>query len=108
MALPPYVTAAGRATRLDIFVQPRAAKNAVVGVHGAALKLKVQAPPADGKANAAACKLVADLLGSPPSKVTVVAGHASRHKRLEVADMTPAMVACELERVLSSRGHGSG
>lgn len=108
MALPPYVTAVGTGTRLDIFVQPRAAKNAVVGVHGAALKLKVQAPPTEGRANAAASRMVADLLGVPPSRVTVVAGHASRHKRLEVAEMTPEMVACELERVLSSRGHGTG
>ena len=108
MSLPPYIAAAGGGTRIDVFVQPRVAKDAIVGVHGAALKLKVKAPPLDGRANEAAANLVARLLDLAPSKVSVVGGHSSRHKRLEVADTAPEMVACELERVLSSRGHDTG
>ena len=108
MSLPPYVSVSKGAARVDVFVQPRAAKDAVVGVHGASLKVKVKAPPVDGKANEAAARLVAGLLQVPASAVSVVAGHSSRHKRLEVADVTPEKVACELERVLSSRGHDTG
>ncbi len=108
MRLPPYVTPAKGRVLLDVFVQPRAAKNAIVGVHGAAQKVKVQAPPVDGLANRAVAKLVARLLDMPASHVSVIRGRASRHKRLELAEVAPEAVACELERVLSSRGHDTG
>ena len=108
MDLPAYVSASEHGTYVDVFVQPRSAKNAVVGVHGPALKLKVTAPPVDGRANDAAVRVVADMLSLPPSKVAVRSGRSSRHKRLVVSEMAPEDVACELMRVLSSRGHDPG
>jgi uncharacterized protein YggU (UPF0235/DUF167 family) len=45
---------------------------------------RVTAPPDDGKANAAVCRLVASALGVPKSAVTVVRGHSARVKTLEV------------------------
>jgi uncharacterized protein (TIGR00251 family) len=93
---------------IDVFVQPRAAKEGIVGVHGSALKLKVRAAPADGKANRAAEGLLASALSVPPSAVTVISGHSSRSKRVEVASATVDSVACELARVLSSSAHDSG
>jgi uncharacterized protein (TIGR00251 family) len=68
--------------RLLVRVQPGAKRSAVAGGHGNRLKLVVQAPPVDGKANDAVCQLVAGLLKLPLRAVAVSAGHGSRDKTL--------------------------
>mgnify|MGYP000735950613 CR=1 FL=1 len=67
---------------IDVRVQPKSSKNAIVGIHGAALKIKLNAPPVEGKANKALIQLVAKLLKCPKSNVEIVSGQASRNKRL--------------------------
>lgn len=51
--------------------------------------IRVTAPPVDGKANDALCRLVARAAGIAPSKVAVVRGHTSRDKVLEVEGVDP-------------------
>jgi hypothetical protein len=108
VVLPPYVSESKGSAVIDVFVQPRAAKNAIVGVHGPALKLKVTAPPVEGKANRATEALIAETLGIAPSSVRVIAGESSRQKRVAISGMGAEMVACELALVLSSRPHERG
>jgi uncharacterized protein (TIGR00251 family) len=103
VALPDYVTTSKDAVLIDVFVQPRAAKDALVGVHGRALKLKVKAPPVDDRANAAVVKFFATALGVPKGRVALVSGHSSRHKRLAVEGVSPELVVDAIERVLSCR-----
>lgn len=67
---------------IDVRVQPKSSKNAIVGIHGAALKIKLNAPPVEGKANKALIQLVAKLLKCPKSDVEILSGQASRNKRL--------------------------
>jgi len=67
---------------IDVRVQPKSSKNAIVGIHGEALKIKLNAPPVEGKANKALIQLVAKLLKCPKSNVEIVSGQASRNKRL--------------------------
>jgi uncharacterized protein (TIGR00251 family) len=67
---------------IDVRVQPKSSKNAIVGIHGAALKIKLNAPPVEGKANKALIQLVAKLLGCSKSSVEIISGQASRSKRL--------------------------
>jgi uncharacterized protein (TIGR00251 family) len=93
MGLPDYVKRSGDGTILAAFVQPRAARTAVAGVHGNALKVKVAAPPVDGKANDALREFVANSLGLPRSRVELIAGAGSRHKRLRISGMAPEAVA---------------
>lgn len=106
--LPPYLGRLDDGVVVHVFVQPRAAKDALVGVHGRALKLKVTAPPVDGKANEATEKLLARWLGVPRSTVAVTSGHASRHKRIRIAGASAEAVAGALALVLSSRAHDGG
>jgi uncharacterized protein (TIGR00251 family) len=106
--LPPYLSLLGNDVAIDAFVQPRSAKNALVGLHGHALKVKVTASPVDGKANAAVCKLFARWLEVPNSSLEIVSGHSSRHKRIRVAGMPPQAVASAFALVLSSRAHDGG
>jgi uncharacterized protein YggU (UPF0235/DUF167 family) len=56
----------------------------VVGRHGAALKLRVAAPPADGRANDATCALLAKTLDVKVGAVSLVSGASSRTKRIRI------------------------
>jgi uncharacterized protein len=86
----------GTGTIVAAFVQPRAARDAIVGIHGDALKVKVSAPPADGRANRAVERLLADRLDVAPAAVSVISGAGSRSKRIFIRGLDPATVARRL------------
>jgi len=67
---------------IDVRVQPKSSINAIVGTHGGALKIKLNAPPVEGKANAALIHLIAKRLRCPKSAVEIISGQAGRNKRL--------------------------
>ncbi len=69
---------------LSVHVQPRAKKTEIAGWHGDAIKVRVQAPPVEGAANAALLAFLADALDLPRSRVTLRAGATSRRKRVAV------------------------
>ena len=75
----------GRIT-LTLHIQPGAKKTEVAGQYGDALKIRLAAPPVDGKANAALLGFVAERLGLAKSAVTLKSGHTSRRKVLEVVN----------------------
>jgi uncharacterized protein len=78
--------------RVSVHVQPRASRNEFVGVHGTALKVRLQAPPVEGAANEALVSLFADRLGVPRRSVRVVTGASSRGKVVEIDGTTEAAV----------------
>jgi len=80
-------------TRLRLRVSPGAGRAEIVGRHGDAWKVRVAAPPEQGRANAAVLRLVAETLALPRSAVTLVSGHGSRDKIVELAGMEPAHIA---------------
>ena len=72
------------AIRLSIKVQPWSSKSRVLGETGGEWKIAVTAPPVDGRANAAAIKLLAEWLGVSRSAVQIVKGETSRRKIVEI------------------------
>jgi uncharacterized protein len=86
----PWLSAAGADLVLSLHIQPGAKKTEVVGLHGEALKLRLSAPPVDGKANEALIAFVADILGVAKARVSLVSGASSRAKRLRVSDYSAA------------------
>jgi len=78
----------GGVVRVSVHVQPRASRSEIVGLHGAALKVRLQSPPVDGAANASLEMLLAERLGLPRRAVRVVAGSASRAKTVEIDGTT--------------------
>ncbi len=78
----------GTVVRVSVHVQPRAASSEVVGVHGTALKVRLQSPPVDGAANASLELLLAERLGLPRRAVRVVTGASSRAKTVEIDGTT--------------------
>ncbi len=83
---------------LAVHVVPRSARNEIVGLYGEALRIRVNAPPAGGAANAAVVVTVAEALGVPKRQVEIVSGHGSRRKVLEIAGLSGS----ELQRWLES------
>jgi uncharacterized protein (TIGR00251 family) len=68
-------------------VVPRASRNEIVGVHGDALKIRVTAPPIEGRANEALISFLAQWLGVRKSQVEIVAGATSRRKMILVVGL---------------------
>jgi hypothetical protein len=85
-------SADGRIT-LTLHIQPGAKKTEFAGLHGDALKIRLAAPPVDGKANEALVKFLAEVLHLPKSAVTLKSGQTSRRKVLEVSGATTASIA---------------
>ncbi|MCC7354999.1 MAG: YggU family protein [Anaerolineae bacterium] len=68
----------------QVHVQPRASHNEVAGVYGAAVKIRLQAPPVEGRANAALIAFLAQRLGLRERDVEIMSGHSGRSKRVAV------------------------
>jgi uncharacterized protein len=68
----------------QVRVQPRASRDEVAGVIEGALKLRVQAPAVENRANEAVVKYLAALLKTPKSAVRILGGERSRVKRVEI------------------------
>ena len=82
---------------------PKGGRDAIDGIEAmadgrAVLKARVAAPPSEGEANDALCRLIAKAAGVPPRDVTLVAGASARIKRLTIAGDGPALIAA-LERI---------
>ena len=79
--------------RLSVYVQPRASKNEIVGLHDGCLRVRLTAPPVEGAANEALVRLIAARLGLSRRQVTVVVGSSGRRKILEIDGVTEAQLA---------------
>ncbi len=80
--MPEPVAWHGEALHLHLYVQPKASRDAFGERHGDELRLRITAPPVDGKANSHLIKLLAKVFGVPKSAVHLRAGESSRHKWL--------------------------
>jgi uncharacterized protein (TIGR00251 family) len=82
-----------------IFVQPKSARNMIVGLHGDALKIKLTAPPVDNAANALCIKFLAKALGVAKSSLDIIAGHTSRTKQVLLRADTDGLTVNEYRRL---------
>lgn len=72
----------------ELHVQPGAKRTEFAGLHGERVKLRLAAPPADGKANKALIEFLAQAFGVPRRNVTIESGLASRQKRIAIEGAT--------------------
>ena len=90
----------------QVRITPRASRTAVTGTFGeggnSALKIALQAPPVEGRANAALIEFLADLFSVPRSAIEIIAGQHARNKTIRVRGGGAAEIAAILEQALSS------
>jgi uncharacterized protein (TIGR00251 family) len=86
--------------KLAVRVQARARRNEIAGERAGSLLVRVTAPPVEGRANAAVCRLLAARLGLAPGRIAVVRGASSRDKLIDI----DGIEAGELRRLLGLGG----
>jgi uncharacterized protein len=75
---------------LNVYVQPRASRNRLAGMHGKAIKLCITAPPVDDKANTAVLAFLAKLFGLPKSALQIKTGRQARNKQIIITNASLA------------------
>jgi uncharacterized protein (TIGR00251 family) len=89
---------------LRVHAQPGAGRSAVVGRHGAAVKVRVPAPPAEARANTALVELLAKEFGLEPDAVALVSGETGPDKRFRLVGLDPDDAPHALTRILPQAG----
>ena len=84
---------------LTLHIQPGAKKTEIVGLHGEALKIRLAAPPVDGKANEALLEFLAEKVGARRTALELVSGQTSRTKRVRIE----GFAADELQALLQAK-----
>lgn len=84
---------------LRLYIQPKASRDSIIGLHGNELKVAITAPPVDGKANAHLIKYLAKQFRVAKSQVLIEKGELGRHKHIKIVDpqQIPTQVAALLE-----------
>lgn len=84
--------------RLRIFLQPKASKDYIAGIHDDELKITITAPPVDGQANAHLLKFLSKSFKVPKSSILLEKGELSRHKQVWIPE--PKLIPKEIQNLL--------
>ena len=88
----------GESLLLNLYIQPKASRDQIVGPHGEELKIAITAPPVDGKANAHLTKYLAKQFRVAKGQVSILKGELGRHKQVRIDD--PAQIPEPIEQLL--------
>jgi len=95
--------AEGKAT-IEVHLKPNAGCDEIVWLGDGVLRARVAAPPVGGKANGALLGLLAGVLGVPKGNLSLIRGHASRHKVVAVDGLSAGELRERLARALPGKG----
>ncbi|EKM0361666.1 DUF167 family protein YggU [Cronobacter turicensis] len=82
---------------LRLYIQPKASRDSIIGLHGDELKVAITAPPVDGQANAHLVKYLAKQFRVAKSQVVIEKGELGRHKQVKIID--PQQIPTEVAAV---------
>ncbi|WP_226684744.1 DUF167 family protein YggU [Shewanella indica] len=83
---------------LNLYIQPKASRDQLVGLHGEEFKVAITAPPVDGKANAHLTKYLSKTFKVPKGQIAIVKGELGRHKQVRIE--APKILPAEIEALL--------
>ena len=72
---------------LDLYIQPKASRSRIVGLHDNAVKLAVSAPPVEGRANLEVAAFMAKLFKVPKSAIEIISGQQGRRKKIRISGL---------------------
>ncbi|WP_027853561.1 DUF167 domain-containing protein [Marinobacterium litorale] len=84
MDVSPFYRWEGDDLILQCHLQPKASKDEIVGLHGDSVKIRITAPPIDGRANSQLIRFLAKSFGVSRSAVTILSGESGRQKRVKI------------------------
>ena len=99
MALPDFIRKNTEGTTVEVYVQPRASKNEVTGIHEGVLKVRLTAPPVEGEANRECLKFLAKVFEISKSQLEVIQGHKSRRKTILLRGIAPEFAESILKQL---------
>jgi len=82
-----------------VYVQPKASKNEITGMHGDAIKIRLTAPPVDGAANKMCLKYLAKCLSVPAFRLEIISGQTSRTKHVLLKNEHEKDVAVDFKQL---------
>jgi uncharacterized protein (TIGR00251 family) len=85
-----WIRETAKGVRLPVRAVPRAAKNEIQGVQGDALKIRLQAPPVEGKANQALIRFLSDTLDISRAQISIASGETGRNKAVLITGLSKA------------------
>jgi uncharacterized protein len=91
---------------LEVRVIPRAGRTGLGGVRGGVLVVRLAAAPVDGAANDALIEFLSDLFDRPKRDVSILAGQASRNKRISIAGLDQQQIDARLSGLSRNTGKG--
>ncbi|HGS4673115.1 MULTISPECIES: DUF167 family protein YggU [Vibrio] len=83
---------------LRLYIQPKASRDSIVGLHGEELKVAITAPPIDGKANAHLSKYLAKRCKVAKGSVVIEKGELGRHKQVRI--LQPSQIPAEIAALI--------
>ncbi|MCO7071414.1 DUF167 family protein YggU [Vibrio cholerae] len=83
---------------LRLYIQPKASRDSIVGLHGEELKVAITAPPIDGKANAHLSKYLAKQCKVAKGSVVIEKGELGRHKQVRI--LQPSQIPTEIAALI--------
>lgn len=85
---------------LSLYIQPKASRDQIVGVHGGELKVAITAPPVDGKANTHLTKYLAKAFKVPKGNIKILKGKLGRHKQIQI--LSPRVIPSLIETLINN------
>ncbi|ALB63975.1 UPF0235 protein VC0458 [Cronobacter condimenti 1330] len=82
---------------LRLYIQPKASRDSIIGLHGDELKVAITAPPVDGQANAHLVKYLAKQFRVAKSQVVIEKGELGRHKQVKIIE--PQQIPTEVAAI---------
>ena len=83
--------------KLNIQIIPGSSRNEIISFIDNTLKIKLQAPPVDGKANKACIEFLSKLLKVPKTKIVIIKGQTSKHKIVRIDNITKDFLLSKIE-----------
>ncbi|RPF42987.1 hypothetical protein EDD75_2105 [Thermodesulfitimonas autotrophica] len=93
----------GDGVRFRVRVTPRAAKNAICGVVDTVLRVRIAAPPVEGRANEALLRYLSEVFRVPVRRLTILYGEGGREKTIRIAGLRPEEALEAVARVLPAK-----
>ncbi|MBI4743302.1 MAG: YggU family protein [Actinobacteria bacterium] len=96
----PKINKSGDSFVLDVWIQPRSSRTEIVGSYRETLKIKIKAPPVEGKANQECLRFLASFFDVKKNQIKLISGETGRLKRIAISGISYEEIVSKLEKYI--------